>query len=157
MAMSEEEVRKSYPLLACYYRVEIGPDTVAFSEVSGCDVAYEVATHKESPMAGGAPGPRTMLMPSQRTNPTITLKKGLVPADSVANLYGWIATVKGNVVEKKDIFVRLCNEEGAPVISWKVTNAFPVKLTAPSFSATSNDVAVESMELRADFVTLELT
>ncbi len=41
------------------------------------------------------------------------------------------------------------------MISWKVSNAFPTKLDAPSFSATANDVAVESMELMADGVTVE--
>jgi phage tail-like protein len=37
-------------------------------------------------------------------------------------------------------------------VSWKVINAFPTKLDAPTFSASSNDVAIESMELMADGV-----
>ena len=41
------------------------------------------------------------------------------------------------------------------MISWKVINAFPTKLDAPSFTASSNDVAVESMELMADCVVVE--
>ncbi len=57
--------------------------------------------------------------------------------------------------DKKDIYVRLCDENGAAVVSWKVINAFPTKLDAPSFTADSNDVAVESMELMADSVVVE--
>ena len=96
-----------------------------------------------------------MHMPSQITAPTITMKKGLVRAKSLKSLYGWIQTVAINQIEKRNIFIRLCDEKGAPVISWKIVNAFPTKLTAPTFDAKSNDVAIETMELKADFITME--
>jgi len=51
--------------------------------------------------------------------------------------------------------VRLLDESGDPVISWKVINAFPTKLDAPTFDANSNDAAIESMELMADGVFIE--
>lgn len=155
MAVTTDQIKTDYPLPVYNYRVEIGGDAVAFSEVSGLSIAYEVTTYKESPTASGAAGPRTMHMPAQRTPPTITLKKGLVRKASMAALYNWIKTVQTNQIEKKDIFVRLCDEQGAAVISWKVGNAFPVKLDAPSFDAKSNDAAIESMELKADYITVE--
>jgi len=58
-------------------------------------------------------------------------------------------------VEKKDIYVRLCDEKGSAVISWKVINAFPTKLDAPTFDAKSNDAAIESFTLMADGVVIE--
>jgi len=96
-----------------------------------------------------------MNMPAQLTPPTITLKKGVVKTASVGALYGWISTTQVNQIEKKDVYVRLCDEKGDPVISWKVVNAFPTKLDAPSFSAASKDAAIESMELMADGVLIE--
>ncbi len=75
--------------------------------------------------------------------------------DSIAALYNWISTTRINQIQKKDIYVRLMDEAGNAVVSWKVLNAFPTKLDAPSFDANSNDVAVESMELMADRVTIE--
>ena len=155
MPLSKEDIRNQYPLPVYNYRVEIGGEAVAFSEVSGLSVAYETSTYKESPTAGGAPGPRVFIIPGQRQAAKITLKKGLVRGVSLKQLYGWIKTVQINQIEKKDVFVRLCDENGAPVITWKVANAFPTKLDAPAFSATSNDAAIESMELSADFVSLE--
>ena len=74
---------------------------------------------------------------------------------SIRVLYNWISTTTINQIQKKDIYVRLLDEAGDAVISWKVFNAFPTKLDAPSFDANSNDVAVESMELMADRVTIE--
>lgn len=155
MALTKENIQNDYPLPVYNYRVEIGGEAVAFSEVSGLTIAYESTVYKESPTASGAPGPRVMQMPAQRTPPTITLKKGIVRKTSIKYLYDWIKTVQINQIEKKDVFVRLCDEKGEAVITWKVSNAFPVKLDAPTFDAKSNDAAIQSMELKADFVTLE--
>jgi phage tail-like protein len=155
MPLSKEDIRNEYPLPVYNYRVEIAGEAVAFSEVSGLSVSYETSTYKESPTAGGAPGPRVMMIPGQRSTAKVTLKKGLVRGASLKALYGWIRTIQINQVEKKDVFVRLCDETGAAVISWKVVNAFPTKLDAPTFDAKSNDAAIESMELAADFVSIE--
>lgn len=157
MATSVNTIKTDYPLPVYNYRVEIGSEAVAFTEVSGLSIAYESSIYKESPTASGAAGPRTLVMPAQRTPPTITLKKGIVRAASIKSLFNWIKTVQINQIEKKDVFIRLCDEKGAAVISWKVTNAFPVKLDAPTFDAKSNDAAIESMELKADSITLEET
>ncbi len=155
MALSKEEIKSAYPLPVYNYKVEIGPDSVAFTEVTGLSVAYDTYTFKESPVESGAPGPRVMTMPAQAQAVKLTLKKGVVRGASVAALYGWIGSKQLNLIEKKDVFIRLCDENGEPVISWKVVNAFPTKLDAPGFNATSNDAALESMELIADSLAVE--
>jgi phage tail-like protein len=156
MAETKDDIKGRYPLPAYNYRVEIGSTTLAFSEVSGLSIAHEVTTYKESPVEGGAPGPRTLLMPAQRTPPTLTLKRGVVPGARVRELYAWVSSKQANLIEKRDVFIRLCDENGEAVISWKASNAFPTKLDAPAFSAGSNDAAVESMELKADEVSVEV-
>jgi phage tail-like protein len=155
MALSKSEIKTAYPLPSYNYRVEIAGAAVGFSEVSGLSIKRETTTYKESPTGGGSPGPVTMHMPAQLTHPTITLKKGLVRKGSVAALFNWINSTQINQIEKKDVYVRLCDEKGEAVISWKVLNAFPTKLDAPSFTATSNDVAIETMELLADSILIE--
>ena len=155
MAVTKQQIKTAYPLPVYNYKVEIGPDAVAFSEVSGLSIGYETSTYKESPVESGAPGPRVMHMPAQATATNLTLKKGIVRGASVAALYQWISATQINQIEKKDVVVRLCDEEGAPVISWKVLNAFPTKLDAPTLDANANDVAIESMELMADSVIIE--
>jgi phage tail-like protein len=157
MAVTTQDIKKNYPLPVYNFRVEIGPDAVAFSEVSGLSIQYEAITFKESPVASGVSGPRVVHMPSQMNATNVTLKKGVARASSVINLYNWIKGVTLNQVEKKDVFVRLCDEARKPVISWKIINAFPTKLDAPTFDAKSNEVALETMELRADGITIEET
>jgi phage tail-like protein len=153
MALTKEQIKTTYPLPVYNYKVEIDGHTVGFSEVSGLSVGYETATYVESPVSGV--GPRRMYMPSQRKSATVTLKKGVVTGVSVQTLFAWINSIQLNRIDKKDIYVRLCDETGAAVVSWKVINAFPTKLDAPSFTANSNDAAVESMELMADGVVVE--
>jgi len=155
MALSKDDIKSAYPLPVYNYRVEIGSESVAFSEVSGLSVGFETFTHKESPVESGTAGPRVMTMPAQAQAPTVTLKKGVVHGVSVKALYEWIGSKQLHLIEKKDVFIRLCDENGDPLVSWKVINAFPTKLEAPGFDATSNDAAVESMELTADSVVVE--
>ena len=152
MATSKADIKATYPLPVYNYKVDIGKDTIAFSEVSGLNIAYETTTYKESSTESGKAGPRVFHMPAQATTTTLTLKKGLVPTKSQPALYDWISSIRINQVEKKDIVITLCDETGKAVVSWTVTNAFPTKLDAPTFDANSNDVAIESMELMADDV-----
>ncbi len=155
MAVTKDDIKTNYPLPVYNYRVEIGSDAVGFSEVSGLSTSFETTTYKESPVESGAPGPRVMIMPAQSAAPTISLKKGMVIGSSIATLFNWINSTQINQIEKKDIYVRLLDETGTPVISWHVVNAFPTKLDAPTFDANSNDAAIESMELMADAVFVE--
>lgn len=155
MATSKDDIKATYPLPVYNYRVEIGGEAVSFSEVSGLNIVINTTTYKESPVEGGSPGPRVMHMPAQGTPASLTLKKGLVSGTSVPALYEWIASAQTNQIEKKDVFIRLCDETGAPLVSWAVLDAFPTKLDAPTFGADSDDVAVESMELMASSVLIE--
>ena len=155
MALSKAEIKAAYPLPVYNYKVEIGGAAVAFSEVSGLSIQHQTSTYSESPTAPGSPGPRVMYMPAQTSAVNVTLKKGIVRGVSVPALYDWINATQINQTDKRDVYIRLCDEKGDPVISWKLLNAFPVKLDAPTFTASSNDVAVETMQLMGDGVQIE--
>ncbi len=157
MATDTKTIKTQYPLPVYNYRVEIGGESISFSEVSGLSISYDTTTYLESKTTEPGSGPNLMNMPGQLKAVNISLKKGYVLARSMKVLYNWINSMQINQIEKKDIKVRLCDEAGKPLVSWTVLNAFPIKLDAPTFSASSNDVAIESMELMADGLTLEET
>lgn len=148
MAYTTEQIKQTYPFPVYNYRVEIAGESIAFSNVSGLSLSFETHTYKESALSGR--GPVVMRMPAQQADVKITLKKGLVKGRSIPKLYAWLRTVQTNQVDKRDITVHLLNEAGEPAVTWLVVNAFPTKLDAPTFDATSNDAAIESMELTAD-------
>jgi len=155
MALSKDDIKNSYPIPSYNYSVEIGDQTVAFSQVSGLSMSFETTTYKESPVESGKPGPVTMKMPAQSSDISLTLQKGIVRGKSIPVLYQWINSVQINQIDKKDISIRLMDETGAPVIVWKVINAFPTSLEAPTFDANSNDAAIESLQLTADRIIIE--
>ena len=71
-----------------------------------------------------------------------TLKKGTIKG--IDFLYEWLKEKAVRTVE-----VSLCDEQGQPVVSWRVAKAIPVKLEAPTFSANTNEVSIESLEVMA--------
>lgn len=156
MALTRDEIKNSYPLPAYNYKVEINGKAVGFSEVTGLNISRAITTYKESQTQGGIAGPRKMIMPAQLGEVKVTLKKGVVRNESITTLFQWINDIQINQVEKKDIFIRLCDEKGDAVVSWKVINAFPTQLDAPSFNAGSNDAAIESIQLTGDGIMIEV-
>ncbi len=153
MALTKDDIKNTYPLPIYNYKVDINGETISFSEVSGLNITYENHTYKESKDGTGV---KVMNMPMANWDPiSITLKKGYVKANNINVFYNWISQTQLNQIEKKDITVSLCDETGAAIVTWKVKDAFPLKLEAPTFDANSKEVAIESMELSADFVTME--
>ncbi len=155
MALTKEQIKSDYPLPIYNYRVDINGESISFSEVSGLELSFETTTYKESVTTGGKAGPNIMYMPGQIQPVNISMKKGFVIGKSIPVFYDWINDIQLNRVDKRDIVVHLLDETGSTVVSWKVIDAFPTKLTAPSFDASSNEVAIESMDLMASRITME--
>ncbi|MDJ0676398.1 MAG: phage tail protein [Calothrix sp. MO_167.B42] len=144
MATTAEDIKNNYPIPVFYYRVTIGEDdSHAFSEVSGLSIEYETITYKD----GMSYKDGAKHMPGLGTPVNLTLQRGIVRQDSY--LLNWINSVQLNTVDKRDVRIDLLDESGEAVVSWTAIDAFPKKLDAPSFNATSNEVAVESLELMA--------
>ncbi|MBI3238187.1 MAG: phage tail protein, partial [Flavobacteriia bacterium] len=59
----------------------------------------------------------------------------------------WWNSVKLNTIERRDITIKLLNEEHLPMVTWKVKNAWPTKVQSTDLKADGNEVAIESIEL----------
>lgn len=135
-----------YPHGRFRYKVEIdGLDAGGFSEVTGFDASIDVIEYREGDMVT-----TPMKLPGLKKYGNITLKQGLV--DSMV-LYDWIIAGVDGAVQRKTITVTLLDEEEAPAASWQVINAWPMKYTAPDFSATSYEVAIETLEIAHEGMT----
>lgn len=149
MATTVDDIKNKYPIPVFYFRVTIGDnDAIAFSEVSGLSIEYQTITYSD----GLSYKEGEKQMPGLSSPVNLTLKKGIVKADDY--LFKWIDSIRLNTVEKRDVRIDLLNENGEPTVSWTAKDAFPKKLDAPSFNATSNEVAIESLELMASRLTI---
>lgn len=147
MAVNEEAIASEYPIPNYRFVVSLGEDKVPFKSVSGLDIKYDTIEYKDG--IGNRYG-----MPGQRQKVSITMSKGVFPGKN--ELYEWINTISLNRVVKKDLMISLTDESGSTfLVTWNVQNAFPTGLTAPSFDATSNDIAVQEITLEADIVTMQ--
>ena len=92
-------------------------------------------------------------MPGQRKFSNITLKRGTFKSDN--EFYRWFNTVSLNTIERRNLTVALLNENHEPVIVWKVKNAWPTKITPTDLKADGNEIAVESIELAHEALTIQ--
>jgi len=139
----------AYPLPVFHFQVEWGGTNIGFSEVSGLNIESQVIEYRD----GANPAYSMMKMPGLQKFGNITLKRGITKSDN--ELFTWLNTTKLNTVERRDLIISLLNEEHEPVMSWKVVNAFPVKVEGPGLKATGNEVAIESIELAHEGAVIE--
>jgi phage tail-like protein len=148
MSQTKESIKSTYPLPVYNYRVTIldgdTPTVLGFSEVSGLAVEYEPVTYKHgwSFLMG------SNIIPGMRKPIQVTLKQGLTKnAEFLQNWLNKSYLEPWSITVKRDIIIDLCDEKGLPVVRWKLKKALPIKLEAPMLDASSNDVAIISMEL----------
>ena len=93
-------------------------------------------------------------MPGMQKYGSLTLKRGMFQSDN--EFYDWWNTVKQTKIERRDITISLLNEEHEPVMTWKVKNAWPTKVQSTDLKADGNDVAIETLELAHEGLTMEM-
>src|SRR3954469_22391215 len=132
---------QQYPLPVFHFTVQWSGNRVGFSEVTGLTQENQAIEYRD----GSFPEYSSIKMPGLRKFTNVTLKRGVVKSDN--QFAGWLSTVKLNTVDRRNLVISLLNEEHQPVMVWKVLNAFPVKVEGPQLKASSNEVAIESIEL----------
>jgi phage tail-like protein len=45
------------------------------------------------------------------------------------------------------VIINLLNEKASPMMTWTLTNAFPVKMQATDLKSDASEVAIETLEL----------
>lgn len=141
--------QSQYPLPVFHFRVEWGGTRIGFSEVTGLTQEIQAIEYRD----GSFPEYSSIKMPGLRKYSNITLKRGVIKADN--DFFNWLATVKMNTIERRDLTISLLNEEHEPVMIWKVLAAFPVKVEGPQLKASGNEVAIESIELAHEGLAVE--
>ncbi len=74
----------------------------------------------------------------------ITLAHGLT---SESSLWDWYSDVSKGTIARRDISIILFDDLQTERVRWTVKLAWPTKWTGPSFDATSDAVAIETLEL----------
>jgi len=137
-----------YPLPKFHFSVEWGGTNISFTEVTGLNVQTEVIEYR----AGASPEYHKVKMPGMQKFENITLKRGSFKGDN--QFYEWWNTVQLNTIERRDLTIKLLNESHEPVVTWAVKNAWPVKVQSTDLKADGNEVAIETLEVAHEGLTV---
>lgn len=122
------------------FLVEIdGIAEAGFRECSGLDATTDAVDYRE----GSDPNHMRKLTGLNKHS-AITLKRGLTDSDK---LWKWRQSVVDGKADRKNVSIVLLNEAREEKWRWNVRNAWPSKWTGPTLNATSNDVAIETLEI----------
>lgn len=140
-----EDPKKNYPLPKFHFQLEWGGTRVGFTEVSGLDFETEVIEYRE----GNSPTYNKTKQPGLTKYSNITLKRGTFLGD-FEFFEQWKKTFmfqEGKEKFRRDVTIKLLNEEHQPIISWTLSKAWPSKIQSTDLKGDANEVAIETMEL----------
>ena len=136
-----------YPYKKYNYKVLIdNKEEAGFNEVSSPDVTADPIESREGNTAGKTPGKQPGILKYSN----VTLKRGTTDSQIFV---AWMKDIQAGKATRKTVVITLMDDEMKEVASWQLEKAWPTKYTAPDFNATSNEVAIESLELVTEGVT----
>jgi phage tail-like protein len=128
------------PYRSYQFLVEIeGITRAGFRECSGLDSTQDAIEYRE-----GNEALTTRKLPGLVKYSNITLKWGITDD---AELWAWRSKVVSGKIERRNGSIILLDDTGAEKVRWNFREAWPTKWTGPSFNATGNDVAIETLEI----------
>ena len=146
--MSDENT--TWPLPKFYFSVTGIPGTPVFQEVTGLETEAQVIEYR----AGNSKTFAAQKMPGLTKVGNVTMKKGIFVTDQA--LWTWFNTIKMNTIARSTVVVNLLDETGAPRMTWTLNNAFPTKLSGTDLKSDGNEVAVESIEIAFETLTVAI-
>lgn len=121
----------------------------SFQEVSGIKATIESESYSEL-----GENNYTLKLPKPPTYSNLVLKRGI--ANLRSPLVKWCRSIfEGNfsrAIGPMPVQVHLIGQDKVPIRSWSFSNAYPVSWEVESFNSTKNEVAIEVIELRYDYL-----
>lgn len=137
-----------WPLPKFYFQVKWDSSELSFQEVSGLDIEAQPIEYRH----GNSKEFSTIKMPGIQKSGNITMKKGIFKSDN--KFWDWFSKIKMNTIKRIPITISLLDESGAATMVWSVKNAWPTKITGTDMKSDSNEVAIESIEIAHEGITI---
>jgi phage tail-like protein len=125
--------------------------TAGFQEISGLGNEITMAEYRN----GSEPENHVRKIPGMNKTPDVTLKRGVIGS---LNIFSWIKeTREGSQAVRRSVIIELMDEAHTQaVMTWKLTNALPMKYTGPTLNAKGGtDVAIEELVLSCEKIDVE--
>jgi len=146
--MATAERRDPYRTFNFHLEID-GVPLGAFSEASGLTAEGDAVDYRE----GTDQQQNVRKLTGLRKYSNVTLKRGYTQDKS---LWRWYGNIVNGQPDRRDVTITLLNEARQPVLRWHAESAWINKIEGPSFKAAGNEVALESVELVHEGLTLEM-
>lgn len=148
--MTGETQNSTWPLPKFYFSVTGLAQPATFQEVTGLETEAQIIEYR----AGNSPVFAPLKMPGLQKVGNVTMKKGIFVNDNA--LWTWFNTILMNTVARSTVTVNLLDQTGTPQYIWTLNNAWPTKITGTDLKSDGNEVAVESVEVAFETMTVSL-
>ncbi len=137
-----------WPLPKFYFQVKWDSEVMSFQEVSGLDIQSEEIKYRH----GDSPEFSVIKMPGMKKVGNVTMKKGIFKSDN--KFWDWFNQIKMNTIKRVPVTISLLDEAGKPTMVWTLANAWPTKITGTDLKAEGNEVAIETIEIVHEGLTI---
>ena len=152
--MAAEDYEGMWATSKFHFEVEIDGTPISFQEVTGLESQTEVIEYRHGDSEIFSPNKSAGLVKTSN----LVLKKGVFHDDEdILELFKKITEEKAYYTQddRMDITVTLLDEQGEAVMSWNITNAFPIKYTGTDLKSDANEVAIETIEFAYEEIEIE--
>ena len=136
------------------FPVEGGNVKAGFTEVSGLDKETDIIEYREG--TDETKYKRCVLGLNKANR--VTLKRGIFNNDSRLQFYKWwnkTINKQTTLASQKEVTIKLMDEIGEPVVTWKLTKAIAIKMSSTDMKSDGNEIAIESIELTHEGLTIQ--
>jgi phage tail-like protein len=137
-----------WPIPKFRFEVKWDSAVMSFQEVSGLDVEAQPIEYR----AGDSATFSVVKMPGIKKYSNVTMKKGVFKSDN--KFWDWFNKIKMNTIKRVPVTISLLDQDGKPTMVWTLTNAWPSKITGTDLKAEGNEVAVETIEIVHEGLTI---
>jgi phage tail-like protein len=135
------------PYKAFNVLVEIdGIALAGFSEVSGLESETEVIEYRT-----GGESNTVRKLPGLTKHGNIVLRRGVTQD---AELWNWRKTVEDGKVDRRNGSIVLLDDDRTEILRWNFSNGWISKWAGPTLNAKGNKVAIETIEIAHEGLTL---
>ncbi len=137
-----------WPMPKFHFEVKWDSEIMSFQEISGLDTEAQPIEYRH----GDSPEFSTIKMPGIKKTGNVTMKKGVFKSDN--KFWDWYSQIKMNTIKRVPVTISLLDEGGAPTMVWVLANAWPTKITGTDLKSDGNEVAIETIEIAHEGITI---
>ena len=129
------------PITTEHFQVQWGGTSLAFHSVEGLESRVEVLEMRD----GLSPVYEPRKYPGRIHNSNIILRREYKKGDN--ELWDWYSYSKDGRPEFRDLTISILNREHEPVVTFKITSAWPCAYRGPVLTANDRQIAIEEVEI----------